>query len=251
MLLRKFWIAVAAAAMTVPAAVAQTAVTSAPATDAPPQLSAAAPDGGIPEFVRPETPEQRKERIGTAEDPGLDPDPGKHFWRFGASYHINKYERRLAVYDAHDANYVRPMGMVNFSYEIYQQNQKYIWCWMPDVDMTQTAGAPPAQPAPSARYKEGDIAYFARIRPQFTALTPADSGKTIRFAESSDGLPQNGSWRNSLAVADMNEDHCPDIIVPAERKGGGLPQIFLGDCKGHWQNWSSATLTALSFQAGR
>ena len=42
-----------------------------------------------------------------------------------------------AVYDAQDGNYVRPLGMVNFPYEIYQQNDKYVWCWMPDVDATQ------------------------------------------------------------------------------------------------------------------
>src|SRR5216110_3246927 len=121
MLVRRFSIAVAAAAlMTAAVALAQPA-TPKQATESAAQVSAAMPDGGIPQFLRAETPEQRKARLGTAQDPGLDPDPNKHFWRFGKSYHIGRYERRWAVYDASDANFVRPVGMVNFAYEIYQQ----------------------------------------------------------------------------------------------------------------------------------
>src|SRR5207253_1106821 len=56
--------------------------------------------------------------------------------------------------------------------------------------------------------------------------------------ESSEGLPQSGSWRNSLSVADMNGDGCPDIVAPPERGvPNGTPSIFLGDCKGHWTFW--------------
>ena len=133
MLVRRFSIAVVASA--VMAAAVVSAQTPAPSAGAgPAQVSAAVPDGGVPEFVRPETPEQRKLRLGTAEDPGPDPDPAKHFWRYGNSFHISKFERRLATYDSSDANFVRPLGMVNFSYELYQQNEKYVWCWMPDLD---------------------------------------------------------------------------------------------------------------------
>ncbi|HEX9162216.1 MAG TPA: hypothetical protein VF980_10965, partial [Thermoanaerobaculia bacterium] len=40
------------------------------------------PEGGVPNFLRSETEEQRKTRIGT-EDPGCDPDPAKVFYRYG------------------------------------------------------------------------------------------------------------------------------------------------------------------------
>jgi hypothetical protein len=240
MVVRRFSVVVAAlAAMTSAVAVAQNS--AAPAST-PAQLSAAVPDGGMPEFVHPETPEQRQARLGTAEDPGPNPDPTKHFWRFGKSYHITKFERRLAAYDASDKNYVRPMAMVNFAYEVYQQNEKYVWCWMPELDTDTVEEATKSMKTPtSARYKEEDVAFFAKIRPQFEALTPPDAGKTIRFAESSEGLPQSGSYRNSLAVADMNGDGCPDLIAPPPRKGGASPEIFLGDCKGHWKFWQEAT----------
>src|SRR5437588_845674 len=245
MVVRRFSIAVAAAAaMTSAVVVAQNtaAPASAPVKAATVQAPATAPDGGMPAFLRPETPEQRHARIGTAEDPGLDPDPTKHFWRFGSSFHINKFERRNAIYDTSDKNYVRPLGMVNFAYEVYQQNDKYVWCWMPDIDTKMVEEADKAMKTPtSSRYKEQDIAFFAKIRPQFSALTPPDNGKTIKFVESSDGLPQNGSFRNSLAVADMNGDGCPDIIAPPQRKGESTPEIFLGDCKGHWHIWQGVT----------
>ncbi len=240
MLVRRFSIAVAAAAvMTGTVALAQPAA-SAPATGSATQASAAMPDGGVPTFIRAETPEQRKARLGT-EDPGLDPDPAKHFWRFGKSYHITKYERRFAVYDASDANFVRPLGFVNFAYEIYQQNERYVWCWMPDPDVQEIEKAQKELPGNNALFNEQALQFFVKIRPQFTELNPPASDKTVSFAESSDGLPQVGSWRNSLAVADMNDDGCPDLIAPPERKGPGFPVIFLGDCKGHWRAWNEVT----------
>ena len=126
MVVRKFSIAVAAAAvMTGAVALAQPA-TPTPSTGSVAQVSPPVPDGGVPQFIRAESPEQRKARLGTAEDPGLNPDPSKHYWRFGKSYHISKSDRHLAVYDASDANFVRPLGMVNFAYEIYQQNERYL-----------------------------------------------------------------------------------------------------------------------------
>ena len=241
MVVRKFSIAVAAAAvMTGAVALAQPA-TPTPSTGSAAQVSAAVPDGGVPQFIRAESPEQRKARLGTAEDPGLNPDPSKHYWRFGKSYHISKSDRHLAVYDASDANFVRPLGMVNFAYEIYQQNERYIWCWMPDPDVQEVEKAQKELPTSATVYSEKDLAFYAKLRPQFSELNPPGSDKSISFTESSDGLPQTGSWRNSLAVADMNDDGCPDLIAPPERKGIGLPVIFLGDCKGHWHAWNEVS----------
>lgn len=199
------------------------------------------PEGGMPTYIRPETPAQRKARLGTAEDPGMDPDPSKHFWRFGKSQHISKYERRWAAYDTGDPSLVRPLAMANFSFEIYQQNEKYVWVWAVDPDPSAPPPVEPDMPATSTRWKPDHIAYFKRIRNQFVSLNPASSRKTITFENSSQGLPTAGSWRNSLAVADMNGDGFPDLITPPERKGTPVPQIFLGDGKGHWTRWTSVS----------
>src|SRR5204862_14345 len=80
----------------------------------------------------------------------------------------------------------------------------------------QVAEEATAKLAQTSRYKEDEIAFFAKVRPQFTALTPPDSSETVTFVESSEGLPQSGSWRNSLAVADMNGDGFLDLVTPPE-----------------------------------
>ncbi|HXT22203.1 MAG TPA: hypothetical protein VN923_15730, partial [Thermoanaerobaculia bacterium] len=55
------------------------------------------------------------------------------------------------------------------------------------------------------------------------------------------GLPQNGQWRDGLAIADMNEDGHLDLVTPPPRKALGRgPAIFLGDGAGHWRVWQEA-----------
>ncbi|MGH9422534.1 MAG: FG-GAP repeat domain-containing protein, partial [Thermoanaerobaculia bacterium] len=202
-------------------------------------------DGGVPGWIKPETPEHRRDRLGTHTDPGPNPDPNTHFWRFGHSYHIEKFERKFAAYDREEGT-VRPMAMVNFAYEIYQQNDKYVWCWFADPD-PQEAAAQPA-PAPPSRFSDSDIKYLSDIRPGYLPLDPAKSDRTIRFAESSDGLPQTGSFRNSMAIADMNEDGFLDLVLPPQRGSSeGLPTIYLGDGKGHWKGWPATVPHALDY----
>src|SRR5258708_34444755 len=161
-----------------------------PATASP---SEAVPEGGIPAWIRPETPEHRRTRLGTSEDPGTNPDSEKHWGRYGRSYTIERYERKWAAYDREDG-WVRPMAMVNFAWEIYQQNDRYVWVWIP-VDQPALHGtdANGAQLPPPSRYNDLEIAFFKKSQSQFTALTPAASSKKIRFEESSDGLPTQGS----------------------------------------------------------
>lgn len=194
------------------------------------------PDGGVPAYIRPETPEQRRARIGTPDDPGVDPDPTKHYWRFGRSYHIDKFDRKWAVSDQDDPMFIRPFAPLNVVKELYQQNEKWVWVWMPDPS--------PEDQAPEAQENHltpEQMKFYQDIRAEFAPLDVPNSGKTIRFEESSDGLPGGGSYRNSLAIADMNEDGCPDIITPPQRGGNGIPEIYLGDCKGHWKGWASTT----------
>ncbi len=216
---------------------------SSPSTAGQPKPATAAagtdqiPEGGVPTWIHPETPEHRRDRIA-GEDPGPNPDLNKHFWRFGKSFHIERYERRLAAYDREEGT-VRPLAMVNFAFEIYQQNEKYVWVWIADPEEPAPAGTTGASstPVPKSRYNDLEIKFFEKSRPQFSALEPPMSDKTIRFEEASDGLPKEGSWRNSLSVGDMNEDGCPDLVVPPQRGTSNYPAIFLGDCKGHWKIW--------------
>ncbi len=201
------------------------------------------PEGGAPYFLYPETKEQRAERIGTSDDPGCNPDPEKVFGRFGKEFKIGKYNREWSVYTGgHDAYSIRPFGFVNSYRELYQHNDKFVWVW--------EKVAEPPQPIEedlhkstqtNARYSDREIDYLQKIRAEFFELNVPNSAKTIRFEESSEGLPMGGSWRNGHTIADMNGDGCPDIIAPPERAGAtGIPAIFLGDCKGHWKYWEEA-----------
>ena len=203
------------------------------------QTAAAAVEGGTPKYIKDETVQQRRARVG-AEDPGVNPDPDKVFVRHGRQYKIERYEREFAAYDR-DIGFVRPMANVNFAFEIYQQNDKYVWVWIPTVDELKAAAATPVDPMSASMFTEPQIAYLRRIAPEFEVLTPPLSSKRIRFESSSTGLPTAGSWRNSATFADMNGDGHLDIVAPPERGASSImPAIFLGDGKGAWTPWSAA-----------
>jgi len=233
MLKMKFLPMIAVAATAASALFGQAPQQSAPAPATTTSASEAVPDGGVPKYLKPETPEQRKARLGIPEDPGTNPDPNKHYWRYGYSYHIEKFDRQWSSYVDVDPGFVRPFAYVNATNEVYQQNDKYVWVWVRDVAPEEL------EPPKSSKYSNEQLQYFEDMRSEFSDLTPKPAGKTIRFTKASEGLPTSGSWRNSLAVADMNGDGCPDIIAPPERKGRGTPVIFLGDCKGHWHQWTN------------
>jgi hypothetical protein len=233
---KRFFIVVAAAVASATTLWAQTTPAPAPPATTTAATAASAIDGGDPSYLKAETPEQRKMRLGTPDDPGPNPDPGKHYWRFGRSYHIEKYDRRWENYEGVEMGFVRPYGFLNVSREVYQRNDKWVWVWMPD---TRPEDVEASVPQPESKYNDAQTNYLQDLRPEFSELTPKASPKAIRFEESSEGLPNSGSWRNSLAVADMNNDGCADIIAPPERKGGLVAAIFLGDCKGHWKFWSA------------
>lgn len=194
------------------------------------------PAGSPPVYVKAETPEQRKTRLATPEDPGVNPDPSKHYWRFGKSYHIEKSPRAWAAFDQGEG-FVRPYGGSPATAEIYQIDATDVWYWVAD---SLPPAAEEVAPEPPDRYNAAQYETLKKIRSDFEPRMPEASGKTLRFRESSSGLPTNGSWRNALAVGDMNEDGCPDLIVPPERKGSPVPVIFLGDCKGNWKYWAEA-----------
>ncbi len=223
------------------AGIAQTSMQNPPTEK--PATPAAAPaeiEGGTPAYVTPETPEQRAARVG-AVDPGLDPDPQHIFYRYGKRYHIEKFDnvRSRVILKPDDPSQGRPFGWANFYREVYQRNSRYTWFWFEEQSDVEAQEVQAQAVEQSGKWPEESLAYFRRTRSEFTPLTPPAANKTINFSDSSDGLPKNGSWRNSLAVADMNGDGCPDIVAPPERQGTPAPAVFLGDCKGHWKQWDA------------
>ena len=204
----------------------------------------AAIDGGAPTYIVPETPEQRKERLGTVEDPGLDPDPNKVWWRFGHAYKIEKHLRKNARY-GDDPKMVRPIAQLNMYAEIYQQNETYVWVWvaeLTDEDFpTQEEAQEQREVSEFPELNAEAIKFYETFREDFKPLDVPKADVRVKFEESSAGLPTGGSWRNSLAVADINEDGHVDLIMPPQRAGVGAPAIVLGDGTGKWTpyrfNW--------------
>jgi hypothetical protein len=199
--------------------------------------AAAVQDGGVPRYIRPETPEQRRERLGTQDDPGPDPDPKTKWIRFGLTYTIQKFDKKW-VRATDRPGFVRPHPNLNLSDELYQENDKWVWVWIPESSKRRTAEERKA----AAQYKEYSpvaLAYLEKIRNDFEPLEPPRTDTKIRFEEASAGLPTGGSFRNSLAVADMNGDGHADLVVPSQRgSASGRPSIYLGDGKGNWKQWS-------------
>ncbi len=65
-----------------------------------------------------------------------------------------------------------------------------------------------------------------------------------------EGLPRRGQWRNSFAVADMNQDGVLDLVHGPARKSLGQPVIFLGDGKGGFKRWATASFPPLPYDYG-
>jgi len=236
-------------------AVAQVAFAQATttATTTTTDTTAAAPatpavDGGTPTYLRPETPEQRAARVGPV-DPGTNPDPKETFYRYGKRYHIEKYDnvRSRVVMTGGDPGWGRPVGWANIYREVYQKNDRYTWFWFEEHDAAQTEEIRQQAVESTTKWPDESLKYFRATRTEFSPLTPPSAGKTINFSDSSDGLPKSGSWRNSLAVADMNGDGNADIIAPPERQGSNVPVVFLGDGKGHWKMWDAKWPKGLNY----
>lgn len=197
-------------------------------------------EGGEPRFVRPETPEQRKARLGTPEDPGTSPDPEKIWWRFGKPFKIQRFDRKWAVF-SEDPRFVRPFGFANFTEELYQENDKYVWVWMEEIDFNKVAEEAKEEKRVAA-YNEVSaegVSYFEMLREEFKPIDPPASSVQLEFEESSEGLPTGGSWRNGLDIADMNADGFVDLVLPPQRGPAGVPSIYLGDGAGGWKRWET------------
>lgn len=201
------------------------------------------PEGGVPTYIKEETPKERADRIATQEDPGINPSPDRIFIRFGKQYKIRRYERKHARYFPDNPKIVRPLAMANFNFEIYQQNEKYVWVWMEEIPArSRDRKAKEVKPLPKETFD-----YLNLIRDDFSPLDPPSSPVRLRFEESSRGLPGTGSWRNGGTVADMNGDGKLDLVLPPQRAGNGVPAIFLGDGNGGWKQWQTVWSTRLNY----
>jgi hypothetical protein len=219
-----------------------------PSAPAPEQESVDVPEGGMPHYIKEETPQERMERLGTQEDPGINPDSEKVWVRFGKKYTIRRYGKEFAKFYPDRPKYVRPVAMLNFAFEIYQLNEKYVWVWWSVLEPPKTREERKKEEETNELTQEA-LDYLKLIRDEFTPLDPPTAPVRVLFEESSDGLPTTGSWRNSGAVADMNNDGFVDLVLPPQRAGNGMPSVYLGDGKGSWEAWKMTFPRVINYGA--
>jgi hypothetical protein len=203
------------------------------------------PDGGMPRYIKPETPEERQLRLSTQVDPGINPDQDEIFHRFGKRYIIVRHDKRW-VRPTERPGFVKAPA-INSIEEVYQENDKYVWTWVEVIDPIEP---PTEEEVRSAQYTvlgPEQIDFLESIRGEFTPLEPQKSETKLKFEKSSTGLPVDGSWRNSLAVADINGDGHVDIVLPPERAGRVTPSVFVGDGKGGWKYWKTTWPKRLNY----
>lgn len=242
-------------------------------TTAPPEIAVnvpataaeqQAPEGGAPRsLLEGETREQMLARLGFSLDPGLNPDEGKVWKRQdGTLVQIHRHPADDASYQGVPEGMVRPFGWAAFTREVFQLNDEWIWVLEPveiyegealsvsEALMRRSRARREADPmgvkreqAEDRGWNEEQIGYVRAIRPDFELLEPRRVNRTVRFRNSSEGLPQTGSWRNSGTFADMNGDGKVDVVVPPPRGGGinAVPVIYLGDGGKTWEPWMEAS----------
>ena len=86
-------------------------------------------------------------------------------------------------------------------------------------------------PPPSSAVSAVPLADFEDLNP------PREAGRFRLEPVPATGLPENGMWRASFRVADVNGDRIPDIVSPPARLGDGELLIWIGDGTGRFTRW--------------
>lgn len=160
-----------------------------------------------------------------------------------ATYFIERLPRK--DYIRVDDHHIK-LPFLAQSVEFFKEDGEYFYVYTPKVipeeealrkqkeaearppGLRTDADAPPRRQAPTP--PESD----------FTDIAPASVPARFRLEEVvKTGLPDEGLWRASFAIADMNGDRIPDIVSPPSRLGGDSKlKIWLGDGKGHFSPWA-------------
>jgi len=124
--------------------------------------------------------------------------------------------------------------------EFYKEDDKYYYVFSykrnAEADAIQAMLHPSPTPAPPPPGSTPTPA--GPPLSDFEDLNPPRVSGRIRLEEvQQSGLPENGLWRASFVVADINGDGIPDIVSPPPRLGSGGLWVWIGDGKGHFSRW--------------
>ncbi|HEX4953216.1 MAG TPA: VCBS repeat-containing protein [Thermoanaerobaculia bacterium] len=184
-------------------------------------------------------PENVKKEVDTGAEPAAQPkrqrsgiEPPDGVWledELGNQFYVERMKRYEGKYRWISETRVKYLGV-----EVDIVGADDDWFYVKVYRVTERS-RPPVKTEP-------DPADLARIAA--TYQIEAKTEDRLFFQRFDQGLPAEGQWRNGFVLADLNEDGFIDIVHAPPRKMGGLPIIFLGDGKGSWTPWRTASFKA-------
>jgi hypothetical protein len=155
----------------------------------------------------------------------------------GQQYFLEKLEKQEGTYRRLDEKTVRTRWGIPI--DVAKEDDKFFYYKVYKVD--PQAQGPAVNPAPTQ--KEIHLV-------EDTYRIDSVESSRLKAVPFSNGLPDDGQWRNGFDLADINGDGHLDIVHGPARKSMQNPAIFLGDGKGNWQRWSNTTFPPRPFDYG-
>ncbi|HLN58311.1 MAG TPA: VCBS repeat-containing protein, partial [Thermoanaerobaculia bacterium] len=155
------------------------------------------------------------------------------------TYTIQRYpkEEYIRVDDRHIRH-----PILGVTIEFFREDEKYYYVSVPkrlpeEEALRRQAGLEPTKRPADVR-RPGESARPGPPLSDFENLLPARVAGRIKLAKISSGLPEEGLWRASFELADVNEDGILDVVAPPSRIGGNpVLHIWIGDGKGKFAPW--------------
>ncbi len=144
-----------------------------------------------------------------------------------------------------DDRYAYPHVAAGIKMEIVREDDEFIWLRgiSPEDPNSSLHRVWARREADEAR--EADWAEIAKEPGRVNFLNyaavavPPPAMESLHFEPGPGRLPTSGRWQMGFAVADMNEDGHPDLVLPPSRKQyPPTPAIFLGDGRGGFRYWN-------------
>lgn len=155
------------------------------------------------------------------------------------TYTIQRYPKES--YIRVDDRHIRHPNLAA-SIEFFREDEKYYYVsvpkHLPEEAELRRQSEPSPTPKSLRRPEEGPEMPGPPLS-DFADLFPPRAAGRIRLEKvGSSGLPDEGLWRASFVVADVNEDGIADIVSPPSRIGGNpVLHIWIGDGTGKFSRW--------------
>lgn len=155
------------------------------------------------------------------------------------TYTIQRYPK--AEYIRVDDRHIRH-PILGVTIEYFREDDKYYYVSVPkylaeEQELRRKAGLEPTKRPADVR-RPGESAAPGPPLSDFADLLPPRVPSRVRLQKIASGLPDEGLWRASFELADVNEDGILDIVSPPARIGGNpVLHVFIGDGKGKFTRW--------------